>query len=171
MRMTPTSGAERRKSPHRRLYIVLLASSLLLVFFIAAPVYPQTLQPNVFVGLSPNCQGLLNCQVTSTSITLEGHSSISYALLGFGYPTTYHTTTTLVLPTTTNASTGSVKGHTAYTITVNGGLDSLRTVANTTAGPFQYGCVFLQPQGSIETGTVYTTFFLENGTTVRLSNC
>ncbi len=155
---------------HRRLYVGLSVLALLLLIFFAAPVYPQSLQAGIFIGRSPNCAAAdPTCGVTTTGMLMTGYSSPSYALLGIGYPTTYHSTTTLVLPTTTLLQ----PGYTAYTITVNGAPDLLNTIANSTAGPVRYGCVSLIPAGvTMEVpGPELETFTLANGTTVQVSEC
>ncbi len=165
-----TEDASRR---HTRLYFAVVAVSIILVFLILVPVYPQTIGVRVFVGLSPNCNDTRNCSVTDTGIWFNGYSSVAYALFGLGYSTIPFSTTMLTLPTETNASTGAVSGHTTYKITAEGSLDSLKAVANTTAGPVQYGCVFAIPNvvaGEIS-GIPYSTFLLSDGTSFRASTC
>ena len=131
-------------------------------------------QSGLFVGRSPNCGSPIDCEVDQAGVTLRGYGSASHVLFGIGFPTLYYTTSTVVLATATNASTGQVLGHTAYTITLDGGLDTLRAEANTTAGVVRYGCAYLIPNdgaAEVTTHPSYTTFAFADGTVVRYSNC
>jgi len=161
----------------RRSGYVIIAIAVILVLFFLPPVVPVSTQSGLFIGRSPNCTSSadVNCEVNQTGVTLQGYGSASYVLFGIGVPTFYFTTTTIVLATETNASTGQVFGHTAYTITVNGGLDTLRAEANTTAGTISYGCAYVIPNvdgaANITVLPSYTTYAYADGTTVQFSNC
>jgi hypothetical protein len=159
--------------PWRR-YLVVLA--LILIVFFILPVVPVTSGNGLFVGRSPNCKSSADagCGVTQTGVTLQGYASASYALFGVGFPTYYFTTTTIILPTEENAPTGQVFGHTAYTLTVSGSLDTLRAEANTTSGTVRYGCAYLIPNEVVRNLTThpsYTTFVFYDGTMVQFANC
>jgi hypothetical protein len=174
VRSVKEHSIESRTKGSRRFFAGIVALTLVLILVTAVPVYSQTVSVRILVGVSPNCErGDPNCEVTETSASFSGLSSISYTFFGVGYTTLLHSTTTTILPTATNASSGEVSGHTTYTITAEGSLYYLRTTANTTAGPIQYGCVFVVPNGvSGEIGAVgYYTFLLKDGTSLRVSTC
>jgi hypothetical protein len=176
--MTGTATTVQNQAPNlgklKRSRYVIITIAVIFVLFFLLPVVPVSTQIGLFVGRSPNCASSADCEVNQTGVTLQGYGSASYVLFGIGVPTFYFTTTTVVLATETNASTGQFFGHTAYTITVNGGLDTLRAEANTTAGTISYGCVYVTPNDGAANITVlpsYTTYAYADGTTVQFSNC
>ena len=169
-------GQASRAGATRRRYVAVALTVILVLFFILAAV-PVTAQRGLFVGRSPNRKtpADLNCGVNLTTVTVRGYGTGSYAFLGVGAPAFYFTTTAVVPATETNASTGQAFGHTAYTITVDGGLGTLRAEANTTSGPVRYGCAYLIPEdGAPDATTIhptYTAIAFADGTVVRFYNC
>jgi len=158
----------------RRSHHVVIAIVVILILFFLLPIVPVSTQIGLFIGKSPNCTSSADCEVNQSGVTLQGYGSASYVLFGVGVPTSYSTTATVVLATETNASTGQVLGHTAYTITVKGGLDTLQAVANTTAGTVRYGCAYVIPNdgaAGITTHPSYTSYSFADGTVVQYSNC